>query len=212
MKRLVLILLICIMPSMVIGQEAGQITDPANVKSDVFSRIRQAASNVRTLAGEFTQEKHLEMLENAPVSKGRFFFQNPDRLRWEVYEPAAMGFIVDGEKGKRWKGRSGARQSFDLKKEPVIRIISDQVFAWARADFERLEAGYDITVMGEGPVTLKLVPLSVTEKKYLEYIKLVFSPEDDYVTAIEVHESGGDYTRITFVGMAVNTPLQEDTF
>ena len=195
-----------------ICQEAGQITHPANVKSDVFSRIKQAASTVRTLAGEFTQEKHLEMLENAPVSKGRFFFQNPDRLRWEVYEPAAMGFIVDGDKGKRWKGRSGARQSFDLKKEPVIRIISDQVFAWARADFERLEAGYDITVLGENPVNLKLVPLSATEKKYLDYIKLIFSPAEDYVSAIEIHEAGGDYTRISFIDMAVNMPLQEDTF
>jgi outer membrane lipoprotein-sorting protein len=212
MKRLVLIILVSIMPSMVICQEAGQITDPASVKSDVFTRIRQAASTVRTLAGEFTQEKHLEMLENAPVSKGRFFFQNPDRLRWEVYEPAAMGFIVDGEKGKRWKGQSGARQSFDLKKDPVIRIISDQVFAWARADFERLEAGYDITVLGEDPVSLKLVPLSATEKKYLDHIKLIFSPAEDYVSAIEIHEAGGDYTRISFIDMAVNMPLQEDTF
>ncbi len=212
MNRLIFVILILIIPFSALCQETQEPPATEAIKADVFSRIRQAASTVRTLAGEFTQEKHLEMLENAPVSKGRFFFQNPDRLRWEVYEPAAMGFIVDGDKGKRWKGQSGARQSFDLKKEPVIKIISDQVFAWARADFERLGAGYDITVMGEGPVTLKLVPLSATEKKYLEYIKLVFSPEDDYVIAIEVHESGGDYTLITFVGMAVNTLLQEDAF
>jgi outer membrane lipoprotein-sorting protein len=212
MKRLVLITIVFIMTSSVFCQEAQETSDPATAKAEVFSRIKQAASTVRTLAGEFTQEKHLEMLENAPVSKGRFFFQNPDRLRWEIYEPAALGFIVDGDKGKRWKGQSGARQSFDLKKEPVIRIISDQVFAWARADFERLEAGYDITVLGENPVSLKLVPLSSTEKKYLDYIKLIFSPAEDYVSAIEIHEAGGDYTRISFINMAVNMPLQEDTF
>jgi outer membrane lipoprotein-sorting protein len=212
MKRLVLITIVFIMTSSVFCQEAQETSDPATAKAEVFSRIKQAASTVRTLAGEFTQEKHLEMLENAPVSKGRFFFQNPDRLRWEIYEPAALGFIVDGDKGKRWKGQSGAMQSFDLKKEPVIRIISDQVFAWARADFERLEAGYDITVLGENPVSLKLVPLSSTEKKYLDYIKLIFSPAEDYVSAIEIHEAGGDYTRISFINMAVNMPLQEDTF
>jgi len=212
MKRLVFTALILFIPLTAFCQEAGQPADTANVKSDVFARIRQAASNVRALAGEFTQEKHLEMLENAPVSRGKFFFQSPDRLRWEVYEPAAMGFIVNGDKGKRWKGKAGARQTFDLKKEPVIRIITDQVFAWARADFERLEAGYDITILGEDPVTLKLVPLSGTEKKYLGWIKLVFSPSEDYVSAIEIHETGGDYTRISFVDMAVNMPLQEDTF
>ena len=212
MKRLILLSIILLMPSMAFCQETGETANPAIEKAGIFSRIKQAASTVRTLAGEFTQEKHLEMLENAPVSKGRFFFQNPDRLRWEVYEPAAMGFIVDGDKGKRWKGQSGPRQSFDLKKEPVIRIITDQVFAWARADFERLETGYDITILEENPVTLKLVPLSAAEKKYLDFIRLVFSPEEDYVSAIEIHEAGGDYTRISFIDMAVNMPLQEDTF
>lgn len=212
MKRFIFTILILFVPFLALCQEAGEAIGPAAAKADILNRIRQAASTVRTLAGEFTQEKHLEMLENAPVSKGRFFFQNPDRLRWEVYEPAAMGFIVDGEKGKRWKGRSGARQPFDLKKEPVIRIISSQVFAWARADFERLEAGYEITVLETGPAVLKLVPLSATEKKYLDYIKLVFSPAEDYVTAIEIHETGGDYTTISFIDMAVNMPLREDTF
>jgi outer membrane lipoprotein-sorting protein len=123
-----------------------------------------------------------------------------------------MGFIVNGDKGKRWRGKSGSLQSFDLKKEPVIRIISDQVFAWARADFKRLEAGYDITILEETPVILKLVPLSLTEKKYLDYIKLIFSSTGDYVSAIEIHEAGGDYTQLTFVNMSINQPLQEGIF
>jgi outer membrane lipoprotein-sorting protein len=212
MKRLIFTVLILFIPLMAICQEKTDRSDPAAAKADILNRIRQAASTVRTLAGEFTQEKHLEMLENAPLSKGRFFFQSPDRLRWEISEPAAMGFIVSGEKGKRWKGRSGAMQSFDLKKEPVIQIISGQVFAWARADFEKLEAGYEIAVLEASPAVLKLVPLSATEKKYLEYIKLIFSPAEDYVTAIEIHEADGDYTRISFNDMAVNMPLKEDTF
>jgi outer membrane lipoprotein carrier protein len=212
MKPLILIALIFMIPSVAFCQEAKDASAPATGKAEIFSRIQQAASSVKTLSGEFTQEKNLEILENAPASRGRFFYQNPDRLRWEVYEPASMGFIVNGDKGKRWKGQSGSRQSFDLKKEPVLRIISGQVFAWARADFKQLEAGYDITVLEDAPVILKLIPLSATEKKYLDYIKLIFSLTEDYVSAIEIHETGGDYTRINFIDMAVNKPLQEDIF
>jgi outer membrane lipoprotein-sorting protein len=123
-----------------------------------------------------------------------------------------MGFIVNGDKGKRWRGQSGSLQSFDLKKEPVIQIITEQVFAWARADFDRLEAGYDITVLEENPVTLKLVPLSVTEKKYIDHIKLIFSSTEDYVSSIEIHEVNGDYTQINFIDMTINKPIQEDIF
>src|SRR4030042_3920805 len=164
MNRFILMVIIILMPFQVFSEEPQDETDSASNKAEVFSRIKQAASSVQTLAGEFTQEKHLEILENAPVSKGRFFYKNPDCLRWEVYEPTSMGFIVNGDKGKRWRGKSGSLQSFDLKKEPVIQIISGQVFAWARAEFNQLEAGYDITVLEENPVILKLIPLSVTQK------------------------------------------------
>jgi len=212
MKRLILIAIILLMPFSVYCQETQDTADLATEKAEVFSRIKQAASSVQTLAGEFTQEKHLEILENPPISRGRFYYRNPDCLRWEVYEPTSMGFIVNGDKGKRWKGNSGALQSFDLKKEPVIKIISDQVFAWARADFNRLEAGYDISILEETPVTLKLVPLSKTEKKYLDHIRLIFSSTENYVSTIEIHETDGDYTQINFIDMTINKPIQEDIF
>jgi outer membrane lipoprotein-sorting protein len=211
-NRLILIISIFLLPFSAFSEEPQDETDYASKKAEVFSRIEQAASSVQTLSGQFTQEKHLEILENAPISKGKFFYKSPDCLRWEVYEPTSMGFIVNGGKGKRWRGQSGSRQSFDLKKEPVIQIISGQVFAWARADFDQLEAGYDITVLEENPVILKLIPLSVTEKKYLDYIKLIFSTTEDYVSTIEIYESGGDFTRINFIDMAVNRPLKEDIF
>jgi len=212
MKRLILITLILLIPFDVLCQEAQEVSDQETVKADVFTRIRQAASTVRTLSGEFTQEKQLEMLENAPVSYGRFFYKSPDSMRWEVYEPVSMGFAVNGDKGKRWKGESGAMQSFDIRKEPVVRIISDQVFAWAGADFDRLEAGYDISVEESDPVVLRLVPLSATEKKYLAFIRLIFSATEDYVSGIEIHEAGGDCTLINFYNVRINEPVQEDLF
>jgi outer membrane lipoprotein-sorting protein len=212
MNRFILMVIIILMPFHVFSEGPQDENDYTDKKAEIFSRIKQAASSVQTLASEFTQEKHLEILKNAPISKGRFFYKNPDCLRWEVYEPLSMGFIVNGDKGKRWRGQSGSLQSFDLKKEPVIQIITEQVFAWARADFDRLEAGYDITVLEENPVTLKLVPLSVTEKKYIDHIKLIFSSTEDYVSSIEIHEVNGDYTQINFIDMTINKPIQEDIF
>jgi outer membrane lipoprotein-sorting protein len=212
MKRLVLIAIILLMPFRAFAQESLDKTESTDRKAEVFNRIKEASSSVQTLAGEFIQEKHLEMLKNAPVSRGKFYYRGPDCLRWEVTEPTPTGFIVNGDKGKRWKGKSGAIQSFDLKKEPVIKVISDQVFSWARADFKRLEAGYEISLLEERPVTLKLVPLSKTERRYLDHISLIFSPAEDYVSSIEIHETGGDYTQINFINMVINKPVQEDIF
>jgi outer membrane lipoprotein-sorting protein len=212
MNRFILVTIILLMPFQAFGEVPQRQTDDTARKDAVFARIKQAASNIQTLAGEFTQEKHLEILEEVSLSKGKFFYKNPDSLRWEVIEPVAMGFIVKGDKGKKWRGQAGARISFSLKKEPVIKIITDQIFAWTRADFAWLEAGYAISVQGETPVTLDLVPLSVTEKKFIDHIRLIFSSTEDYVIAIEIHEAGGDYTQIKFINMTINNPIQEDIF
>ena len=212
MKQLVFITLFLFIPLSAVCRETHEIPDQATVKAEVFNRIKEAASGVKTLKGEFAQEKHLEILENSPVSRGKLFYRKPDCLRWEVYEPVSMGFIVNGDKGKRWSGPSESLQTFDLKEAPVVKIISDQVFAWAGADFERLEARYDITIMEETPVIIKLIPLSVTEKKYLDYIRLIFSADENYVDAIEIHEAGGDYTQINFFNMELNEAIAEDIF
>jgi outer membrane lipoprotein-sorting protein len=212
MDRFIIMAIIILTPFQVFCEEPKHQTDDTSKKNEIFARIKQAASEVQTLSGEFTQEKHLEILEKISVSKGKFFYKTPDSLRWEIDEPVATGFIVTGDKGKKWRGKAGTRQSFELKKEPVIKIITDQIFAWARADFNWLEVGYNITVLEENPVTLKLVPLSVSEKKYIDHISLIFSSTENYVSAIEIHEAGGDYTQIKFFDMTINKPLQEDLF
>jgi outer membrane lipoprotein-sorting protein len=212
MKFLILIAIILLLSSAAFSQEPPKESVSPDKKAAILSRIREASTSIQTLAGEFTQERHLDILNKASVSRGKFYYKGPDSLRWEIYQPVTQGFVLNGDKGRRWQGKSGAPKSFDLKKEPVIRIISDQVFAWARADFNKLEAGYDIVVEGESPIVLKLTPVSNGEKKYLDSIRLIFSSTENYVSAIEIHEPGGDYTLIKFFDMKINNPLQEDLF
>jgi outer membrane lipoprotein-sorting protein len=212
MNKFLLIVLFILIPFQSFSQESQLQKDLTDKKDEIFARIKLASSEVKTLAGDFTQEKHLEILENAPVSKGKFYYQNPDSLRWEIYEPVVMGFIVKGDKGKKWQGKTGSKLAFNLKNEPVIKIITDQIFAWSRADFNWLETRYSITVQDWNPVELKLVPISVTEKKYIDYIRLVFSLSENYVKAIEIREIGGDSTEIKFIEMTVNEPIEKDIF
>jgi outer membrane lipoprotein-sorting protein len=181
-------------------------------KNQVFDRITQTASGIETLSSDFTQETHSAMLKDVPVAKGRFFYRCPDGLRWEVLEPNPRGFVVNGEKAKRWRGQYGHSQSFDLRRESVVQIITDQVFAWARADFNWLEDRYTITVEENIPAVLKLIPVSSSEKKYVDHIRLIFSPTDTHLSVVEIHQAGGDFTVIRFINTAVNSPLDEHFF
>ena len=178
----------------------------------VLLRIKNAASGIETLTGDFIQKKKIEILKNTPESKGKFFYKKPDCLRWEIIEPVEMGFIVNGNQGKKWRDNAGRIRKFDVSKEPVINVISSQVFAWANGDFDKLKEGYEISILGETPIEVKLLPLSSTEKKYISSIILRFSENDSYVEQIEINETKGGSTQIAFYNMVTNKKLEEEIF
>lgn len=187
-------------------------TKPAPPRSAVLSRLEKVASAVKTLSGDFVQEKHLSVFREVMVSKGRFFFQKPDRLRWELLTPVKSGFVITGAKGKRWNELTGRSEAFSAEKDPVMKIVAEQLFAWAGANFALVEKQYRVTVLEEKPVSLRLEPASPEMANYLEYLKIDFSPDDRHVQRVEVHEKGGDFTRIQFAHSVVNGPLAADLF
>lgn len=181
-------------------------------KSQIFALIASGASRVQTLSSDFSQEKHLSMLKEPLISLGKFAYEKPDRLYWEILKPSPMGFVVQGDQVRRWKGRSGVTESLEVDQDPMIRAIVDQVLAWTRADFPWLEKRYRITVMEESPSFLKLIPLSAQEKKFLPYITIAFSEDWTYVRSVELHEKGGDFTRLRFINTLLNPSLPKDIF
>ena len=133
-------------------------------------------------------------------------------MRWALTEPNESGFSVNGKKAKRWDGKSGSKQTFDVHQAPFIKVFTDQVFAWAKADFKWLQRRYRIEIISLSPADLKLFPLSSREKEYVDHLRIAFARDAGYVSAVEVHEPDGDFTRIRFLNTRVNEPLQDSLF
>lgn len=182
------------------------------VSSALLSRLEQSAGGVKSLSSDFIQEKHLSMFKTVLTSKGRFYYSRPDQLRWELTSPVASGFVLKGDKGRRWNERSGRSDSFVISQEPVMKLVSEQLFAWAKADFVWLRKEYRINVLEESPVVLRLEPLSSATAGFLSHLLISFSPDGRYVRTVEIREKDGDFTRIRFVNTAVNKTLPTDLF
>jgi len=208
MKRLMLmltLLLACMTPAL--AEE-----DPGLALDRILAELEHSAAGIETLASDFVQEKHLEMFRETLVSRGRFYFARPDKLRWEMTEPVASGFLLNGDSGSRWHERAGAAVPFDIAREPGMQLIAQQLLAWARVDIVWLVRQYRMTLVSEQPVTLKLVPLQAGAEQFVEYLQIGFDAERRYVETVEVHEPGGDSTRISFAGTELNQPLDPALF
>lgn len=186
--------------------------EPMDTKSSSFANIAVAALALRTISCDFLQEKHLSMLKNPLLSSGWFAYEKPDHLYWKFIRPSPAGFVVNGDKAKRWGNDPRLSQVFEIEKDPIAKAIIEQVFAWVRADFPWLEKRYKITVTEDTPTLLKLVPLSSQEKKYVSHLYIAFTEDWVHVKLVEIHEKGGDYTRITFSNISLNRPLPKDIF
>ena len=93
-----------------------------------------------------------------------------------------------------------------------MKLVSEQLFAWARADFSWLRKEYRISVLEESPAALRLEPRAAATAGFLHHLLITFSADGRYVQSVELHEKDGDFTRIRFVNTAVNKPLPSGLF
>jgi outer membrane lipoprotein-sorting protein len=178
---------------------------------EVLGRLNELANGVETLSSDFSQEKYLSVFRDVLPAKGRFYYQKPDQLRWEMTDPIVSGFVLNGQTGRRWQKAGSRGERFDIAREPVMKIVADQLLAWTRADFDSLRRDYRITLAGEAPVRLRLAPKGAASG-FLDHLAIIFAKDGRHVRQVEVHEKGGDYTRITFHDTIVNGPLADELF
>lgn len=184
---------------------------PAADLDRVLAGLASSAAGIKTLTSDFVQEKYLAVFKDALVSRGRFYFQKPDRLRWELKSPLVSGFALDGDRGRRWSGEEGKSRSFDIRQDPVMKVVAEQLLAWARPDFPWLQAHYRMSLLGTAPVSLRLEPTFDTGG-LIDHLQIIFAADGSHVQRVELHERDGDYTRIRFEHAVVNAPLAPGLF
>lgn len=177
----------------------------------VLDRLAEAAAGIETLASDFVQEKYLAVFQEALRSGGRFYYQKPDRLRWELRTPVVTGFALDGNSGRRWRGDEANSESFDIRQDPVMKVVAEQLLAWARPDFSWLQAHYRLILVATAPVELRLEPRFETAGM-IDYLQIVFAADGSHVAQVEIHDRDGDYTRLRFSATKVNLPLDRKLF
>jgi outer membrane lipoprotein-sorting protein len=182
----------------------------AATTDEVLARLARGAAAIETLQARIVQEKHLEMFQDTVISKGRFAYGRPDRLRWELTDPVATGFVIAGSSGRRWHGLTGRTEPFELERDPMMKVVAGQLLGWARADFGAMRRDYRIAVVSEAPITLHLEPL--TANAFVARVTMVFAASGDHVDSVTVEEKGGDRTVMRFTDVEVNRPLPDGLF
>lgn len=108
--------------------------------------------------------------------------------------------------------RREVMEFFDIRQDPVMQVIVDQLTAWTNADLERMGRGFSIEVAGAEPPLLVLRPRVPAVGGYIERISIRYASDMRSIERVEVLEPGGDSTLIEFSHVRIDAQLPEELF
>lgn len=179
-------------------------------QAHVKQQISQAASKLKSMQCDFVQTKHLKMLNDKVVSKGKMYYQQSDKLRWEYVSPYKYTFILNGSKVQL--KNSKRNDVIDVEKnklfKEIARIMMSSVVGNCMND-----KSFKVTISdGKTEWIATMVPQRREMKQMFQTIKLHFNKQNSMVSMVELIEKNGDKTVIELKNIKTNVAIAPNIF
>ena len=186
---------------------SGQALNEAQARKD----INQAASVLKSMQCDFVQTKHMKMLNHDMVSKGKMYYQQSDKLRWEYVTPYTYIFILNGDKVLlKNKNRNDVIDVNQNKLfREITRIMMNSVTGSCLADDKNYKTSLSAS---DSEWIATMTPLQKNMKQMFQKIILHFHKQKNTVTQVELIEKNGDKTNIELKNIVLNESIGTKTF
>lgn len=175
----------------------GAATAAAGQPRGVDTRLQEVQrrmEGVRQISGTFTQTKKLEFLKEPVVSNGRFFFDKPGALTWEYLSPAPSGMKIVNGAATVWNGPPAARVVQPGAMSRPAKMMADQVMMWMNFRPRDILAVYEVKIVTENPLSLKVMPKRDGLRKFLKSITVLLADDVRTVRSVVLEEDGATTT------------------
>ncbi|MCE7056459.1 outer membrane lipoprotein carrier protein LolA [Algoriphagus sp. AGSA1] len=200
MRLTISILLMFVLSVVAFGQQAG---------ADFALRLQKHYESVKTISSDFTQLKQSPLFDEPLDSKGLFYFDRPDKIRWEQQEPSSTYFVINKDQviqfdGESVKKSTGLNMQMSIFRQFILStidgsILNDKAF---EKDFQPRN----------GKMYITLIPLDKRLAKRLQKIELKFDEKSLLLDQLKMYENADDFTEITFTDQKVNAQIPPAIF
>lgn len=184
----------------------SKLENPDQLKKQITESARQTQS----LSSDFTQEKHLTMMEEVLVSKGKFLFKKENQVRWEYDSPINYTILISNN--RFMIDNDGKISTFNTESNKMFREINNMILMAIQGNFVNdtaFSAGY---FENNKYYLAMLTPRDNIMKNILESIEIFFDKTGINLEMVKFIEPEGDYTQITFLNRKKNIKIEDDQF
>ncbi len=185
----------------------AQSIDEAKVKQ----QINSVASKMNTMQCDFVQTKYIKMLNDKMVSKGKMYYQQSDKLRWEYSSPYAYSFVLNGSKVLISRGKRNDVVNVNQSKffKEIARIMMNSVVGKCLTDTKDFKTNITGT---QSEYIATLYPKQKQMQQMFQKIILHFNRQKSIVSKVELIEKKGDRTIIELLNVKTNAPIDAKVF
>ncbi len=175
--------------------------------NDVEDRLNRALSSLDNLQADFKQTLINDKKKIVHQSMGKVSIQRPGKFIWKYERPYEQQIIADGK--ELWVYDVDLDQATvkpmetGLATAPIMVLMKKQ----------RVEDEFAINEVGKHGEKgilywIELIP----KNKDMEYNKIYIGMQDDVIKAMELRDSFGQATQITFENQRTNVVFKPGTF
>lgn len=183
----------------------------AQTQQEIIEQINKASAQMQTLECDFVQTKHLQILDDKMVAKGRMYYQQADKLRWEYVSPYTYTFILN--QNQVLLKNNDRTDVIDVERnrifKEIARMMMNSIVGNCLSDEKTFKT--QVEVAGNEWVAT-LVPLKKDMKQMWNKLVLHIQPDMKVVSKVEMHEPSGDYTVIDLKNIRTNSPVNQEVF
>ncbi len=177
--------------------------------ADTWEEIRGATGTIRTIKADFVQEKHLSILSRPFISKGVFYYQAPDSLRWEYTSPVRSILLMHKGGIRRYTETTKGLIEESRMDPKGMQIILQEIALWLGGHFSD-DPAFDAALKDGRRIVL--TPKEKGLSKMIEHIDLMLSDTPGIIKSVEIYEGPDSYTRLEFLNAKINKELEEALF
>lgn len=173
-------------------------------------KIDQMSKQTNSIESDFMQTKNLAMLSERITSKGHFWFQKQNNLRWEYSEP--FKYIIVINKDKILIKDENKVKKYDMNANKVFKEINEVMISCVNGNILNSNKFQIAYFENDKNYKLELTPTNQAMKENLKKINMYFDKNVTSVVKLEMIELGDDITIIDFSNKKLNVKITPEKF
>ncbi len=174
------------------------------------SSVIERSKDIKSFSAEFSQVKHMEMMDGNPESQGKVYYKSPNTLKWEYTRPYKYQLLF--KDSKLYIVEEGHLSEVDLSSNKLFDKMGELVAGSLNGKILMADEDFVISYHHAGPhVKTMIIPKDQNLREMFKEIWINFNAEH-LIRSVRLIDPSGDYTEISMKNIKINQPIPPSVF